>query len=205
MNLPSAALCTGCGYELGLEPLGTPDGLSCPDCRQHFQLFSGDGGLLRDCEHCGGQFVEHALLKALLERREAYGSHAPRPPRFNPLDNPVRYVACPVCRDVMSRRNFGRNSGVIVDVCARHGTWFDAGELPRVLAFVEAGGLDFARRREAEERRQRQNDERVRRVERSLAPLSGPGTTPQMFKTRAAADLSEAGGLLLDFVSTLLR
>jgi Zn-finger nucleic acid-binding protein len=46
----------------------------------------------------------------------------------------------------MQRRNFGKTSGVIVDVCAQHGTWFDPGELSRVLAFVEAGGLAEARR-----------------------------------------------------------
>ena len=31
-------------------------------------------------------------------------------------------------------------SGVVVDVCSAHGTWFDEGELPRVLAFVESYG-----------------------------------------------------------------
>ncbi len=52
---------------------------------------------------------------------------------------------------MMNRKNFGASSGVIVDVCAKHGTWFDAGELPRVLAFVESGGLARARSRHAEE------------------------------------------------------
>lgn len=45
----------------------------------------------------------------------------------------------------MHRKNFGGRSGVIVDVCTSHGTWFDAEELPRVLAFVEAGGLERVR------------------------------------------------------------
>ena len=39
------------------------------------------------------------------------------------------------------RKNFGRRSGVIVDWCGRHGTWFDPDELERVAAFVAAGGL----------------------------------------------------------------
>jgi len=51
----------------------------------------------------------------------------------------------------MLRRNFGGQSGIIVDVCAVHGVWFDRGELPRVLEFVERGGLELERRRKAEE------------------------------------------------------
>lgn len=45
----------------------------------------------------------------------------------------------------MHRKNFGATSGIIVDICSRHGSYFDAGELPRVLEFVRRGGLARAR------------------------------------------------------------
>jgi hypothetical protein len=45
----------------------------------------------------------------------------------------------------MNRKTFGGVSGIVVDVCSRHGTFFDSGELPRVLAFVRHGGLAKAR------------------------------------------------------------
>ncbi len=207
MNLPDSALCTGCGRELGLEPVGEPDRLSCPDCKRPFSAFSGVGGILRDCATCGGQFVEHALLKALLEQREVYGAAPPRNlPRANPLEQPVRYVPCPACSDVMARRNFGRTSGVIVDVCAKHGTWFDAGELPRVLAFVEAGGLVLARQREADEKKDQARRERIAAVERQLEPLSAPGSSwNRMENTRRSVEMADAGVALFDFVSGLLR
>jgi Zn-finger nucleic acid-binding protein len=98
-------------------------------------------GAVHDCGGCGGQFVEVAALRELLERHAIdTGIERPRTSaRFAVA--PVRYVACPVCRALMNRRNFGGVSGVIVDVCAKHGTWCDRGELPRVLAFVESGGL----------------------------------------------------------------
>jgi hypothetical protein len=64
----------------------------------------------------------------------------------------------------MNRRNFGGSSGVVVDVCARDGVWFDALELPRVLAFTEAGGLELARRRQLSER------DRSRRAPPSASP-----------------------------------
>jgi len=41
------------------------------------------------------------------------------------------------------RLNFGRTSGVVVDMCREHGTWFDSGELPKILAFLKGGGLQL--------------------------------------------------------------
>ncbi len=204
MNLPSSAACTGCGQPLGLEPLGEPDGLTCPACKLPFAAFRGDAGVLRDCGRCGGQFVDHALLQALLEQREAYGTKAPRPPRFNPLDTPVRYLPCPICQDVMTRRNFGRSSGVIVDDCGAHGSWFDVGELPRVLAFVEAGGLQLTRQRDEEDRRRRESLDRVRQVERVLAPVSARGSA-RIGGDRTRQEMSEASEALWRFVSALLK
>jgi Zn-finger nucleic acid-binding protein len=62
----------------------------------------------------------------------------------------VRYRPCPECRTLMNRVNYARISGIIVDVCRSHGTWFDVHELPALLEFVRAGGLDTARARERE-------------------------------------------------------
>jgi Zn-finger nucleic acid-binding protein len=56
----------------------------------------------------------------------------------------------------MNRMNFARCSGVIVDVCKKHGTWFDRDELSRIIAFVREGGMNASRAKEklaiAEER-----------------------------------------------------
>jgi Zn-finger nucleic acid-binding protein len=42
----------------------------------------------------------------------------------------------------MTRTNFAGHSGIVVDVCREHGTWFDRGELGSALEFVRAGGLE---------------------------------------------------------------
>jgi Zn-finger nucleic acid-binding protein len=203
MNVPEAALCLGCGRTLGLEPVGEPDSLECPDCRQPFVAFSGEGGLLRDCARCGGQFVEHALLEALLARREIYGASVPKQPaRHNPLESPVRYLRCPGCGELMARKNFGQSSGIIVDICRSHGTWFDPGELPRVLAFVEAGGLEHARQREQRQRRDAERRrQRGRDLERGLGKLSEPGHPLE--RVDGARRMFEAGVALYDFVRQL--
>ena len=149
MSAPTAAFCAGCGRSLGLEPLALPDSLACPRCSGRLSAFGGDPGRLYDCSSCGGQFVEHALLRDLLERREICGAAVPRRPlRSASQGEPVHYVPCPSCRVLMNRHNFGDTSGVIVDLCSKHGVWFDTGELPRVLEFVEEGGLSRARQRE---------------------------------------------------------
>jgi Zn-finger nucleic acid-binding protein len=47
----------------------------------------------------------------------------------------------------MLRKNFRESSGVVVDVCAAHGVWFDRGELAKVIEFAGTGALAEADRR----------------------------------------------------------
>jgi Zn-finger nucleic acid-binding protein len=57
----------------------------------------------------------------------------------------------------MNRVCFAHCSGVVVDVCKAHGTWFDKDELRRIVEFIRAGGLEQARADEiAELERKRQ-------------------------------------------------
>jgi Zn-finger nucleic acid-binding protein len=151
MSAFEAMHCAGCGRDLGLEPIPRDGALPCPDCRAPMSVLDCGPGAVHDCGRCGGQFVELSALRDLLERH-TFDEGIVRPrPTVTAAPTPVRYVACPVCRALMNRRNFGGASGVIVDVCAKHGTWFDRGELPRVLTFVESGGLARVRQREVEE------------------------------------------------------
>ena len=151
MNVPDAGYCSGCGRQLGLEPVGEPGTLSCPICKQTLSVYTDTGGMLFDCGQCGGQFVEHALLRGMLDRH----ARSPFPDTAKKLpggpSTRASYIPCPECGSLMNRKNFGITSGVIVDVCKKHGIWFEADGLPRVIGFVAAGGLKKARQREAEE------------------------------------------------------
>jgi Zn-finger nucleic acid-binding protein len=198
LNVPDNLCCSGCGHALGLEPLAEPaeTAARCPTCRRDLDAFRGSPGRLFDCGGCGGQFVEHALLRELLERREILGRAVPeRVAPANPLTQPVRYLPCPACSEFMLRRNFGRSSGIIVDFCQKHGTWFDAGELPRVLAFVQSGGLERARY--LERQRDRQLPAPSSPTSMSITHVSGD--------TTLLADLAEAGSALLAHVTGLIR
>jgi hypothetical protein len=91
-----------------------------------------------------------------------------------------------------------------VDICRKHGIWFDSGELPHVLAFVEAGGLEIERQRELDKARDDARRERVIATEKKLAPLGAPARHWSVANARASVELGHAGAALLDFVRELL-
>lgn len=195
-NLPDADHCQGCGRPLGLAPEPMPDTLACPSCRTPAQaIATGEAGDLHACAACGGQFLEHPTLRALLEEHSRVPSFE-RTPRVTipPASVAIRYLPCPICSTLMNRKNFGDHSGVVVDVCRAHGVWFDAGELPRVLAFVERGGLQEAARREAERRRE----------ESRAAAEAALGARVSMLAAEYR-DYRDDARLLLDALFTLLR
>ena len=58
----------------------------------------------------------------------------------------MRYRKCPVCGDMMTRKNFRESSGIVIDICSAHGIWFDQGELAMVFEFAATGALAKAER-----------------------------------------------------------
>jgi Zn-finger nucleic acid-binding protein len=200
MNAAHSLHCTGCGRELGLEPVGGADERPCPTCKKALVEFRGNGGVLLDCTQCGGQFVEHALMSSLLEAREITGLAVMRRTRRSALAlDAVRYRPCPGCRQLMNRKNFGGESGVVVDVCAVHGTWFDEGELPRVLAFVESGGLAKARAR------QRERDEASARERRRSAAVSLDRVREPYVKPSDMEELADATVELFEWLASRFK
>lgn len=155
-----------------------------------------DAGLL-ECPRCAGLWTGHevfALLATGAERQAAApwvggGSHAA--PSVSPANALTAYRPCPICGKLMLRRNYGGGSGVVIDACARHGLWFDAIELERILDWIRAGGLEAARRREIEEARE------LRRASRTGRPPAPPlfDATPE-----PAASGWEFVGRLVDWV-----
>jgi Zn-finger nucleic acid-binding protein len=146
------AVTSGDGVPLDLASFRRHEGeeLRCPRCAHPLGPLGNDVAC-RGCHGCGGVFVDAAALDR--PREELRGvvepETSPSPAKGEALDVGP-YVRCPVCRDPMTRTVFGKRSGVVVDVCRAHGSWFDPGELARVVEFVERGGLEEAQRRAAE-------------------------------------------------------
>ncbi len=85
------------------------------------------------------------------------------------------YLNCPACSGPMSRKNFARVSGVLVDSCARHGTWFDTGELQDVLRFIEGGGEARRAKFEAAEAEYMNDQRRIMRRMEQQTRVRGMG------------------------------
>jgi Zn-finger nucleic acid-binding protein len=143
------------------------------------------------CEACGGRWFDVGELARVLdlstwgaaaERVEALEREAKRSP---PSPDARRGRACVRCRARTFRRLVAPRGPVYVDVCARHGIWFDDGELDAFRAFVGRGGLEIARARE----------DRPVRPRRRLPLLSDP---PRRGRGgRAATSLLEVLGAVL--------
>jgi Zn-finger nucleic acid-binding protein len=194
--------CSGCGCELGLIVESELQNAHCSDCQEPLEAIKEPAGTLLGCRHCGGQFVEHALFRSLIQHAEIAGAAIPdapykRPPPKAVLER-VHYRPCSVCGQMMNRKNFGGASGVIVDVCAKHGTWFDAGELPQVLEFVQTGGLVRERARELER-------ERLARAHDREHLGAGPESTPLAFDSLViSGEHTSFAADLLSFVVDVL-
>jgi Zn-finger nucleic acid-binding protein len=152
--------------------VGAPTRHGCPACGRRRKLHSRALGqpavALLECPRCAGVWLSREAFDLVAERardrtlperllqptagaEDAAGDQAP--PRG------ATYRSCPHCHGLMNRRNYGKRSGVVVDVCKDHGIWFDARELEAVVRFIRTGGeaasseRDRAEEAEAERRR----------------------------------------------------
>ena len=141
-----------------------------------------------------------AALCADRERRAAPAPHVSAP-AAGPADaDRVRYLSCPECRRLMNRVNVARVSGVIVDLCRGHGAWLDAGELARLVAFLDGGGMERARARERE-----QLDAERRRLELQRAGTARERREAYRPGGRHAGDADDLVALLLSAVRSTRR
>lgn len=105
-----------------------------------------------ECDSCGGLMLAVEMMnKVVAARDHSTALRLALPKREAKRETEVHYLTCPACKKSMNRKQFGRISGVVVDVCRTDGVWFDAGELQQVLAFVERGGLEEERKRELDD------------------------------------------------------
>lgn len=146
--------CARCGAEASRELIEEETPLKCPRCREPMQALKLGATAARECGACGGLWLDPESLQQLSDSREQHSDIvamlAARVPSVATPPDVVRYIPCPQCEKLMNRKNFAQSSGVVLDVCAKHGIWLDRGELERVLGFVASGGLARARAREHE-------------------------------------------------------
>jgi len=105
------------------------------------------------CDSCSGMFIPHDTFEIMQRRADTI---VYRSERFEhdsmKFEKSFTYIKCPICQTMMNRKNFAGISGVIVDICGRHGIWFDGGEMEKIMDFIARGGLQRARVTEETER-----------------------------------------------------
>ena len=145
--------CPACGAA-AVPWSGRQGDLPCPECSR--SMLRGEIGscVLDHCGTCLGVWLDTETFKRICQDADQQTAMLGAPQMLDNLSRPpdpnIRYRKCPRCADVMRRINFARCSGVVVDVCQAHGTWFDHSELHRIIAFVRAGGMERSRAAELE-------------------------------------------------------
>src|SRR5256884_1365228 len=147
--------CPRCGAAAAIPEVKGSETRKCPRCRTEMSFLEIGPTAVRECEQCLGLWLDVPSFEKLCADREqqsvVLGTASPAPTHAVRETSKVHYVPCPECSQLMNRINFARCSGVIVDVCKGHGTWFDASELRAIVEFVRGGGLELSREREKSE------------------------------------------------------
>jgi Zn-finger nucleic acid-binding protein len=153
---------------------------------------------LRQCLKCDGLWVDIRSFEKICADHEqqsaVLGSASAMSPGDAGKPNKVRYVPCPECSQFMNRINFARCSGVVVDVCRPHGTWFDREELSAIVEFIRGGGMNSARAKERIEIAEERKRLRQEQLAFDLRQSSHVGT--RFSDDRRASVIASARGLL---------
>lgn len=198
MMFTGTKFCPRCGTEASRTEAGPEPhpGYSCPRCAVLMSSVGVGDTTLCECSKCDGLWVDKDAFERLCADREKQAPLLGRASlaRDAKPDAPaqIRYVPCPRCGKLMNRVNFASCSGVIVDVCREHGTWFDRDELSRIIEFMRSGGMNLARDRQKAELMEQ--EQRLRRVQQRRALDHGE---PEIFRSSAVV---AAGDLLRRFL-----
>lgn len=116
---------------------------SCPRCLRSLTTYQAGAFVVDACHACGGLFIDNAATQELVRsfdrdlvgiattlgigKGEAIGEGVMK-----------RDLPCPKCSGIMRPIHLP-SAHAEIDVCAEHGTWFDANELPKVARAYRRG------------------------------------------------------------------
>jgi Zn-finger nucleic acid-binding protein len=123
----------------------------CPRCKRPLESLRIQATPVRECMGCGGFWTSAQTFESICadkEEQSAVLTFITTQTFDSRATAPINYVPCPDCKQLMNRSNFARSSGVIIDLCKEHGVWFDADELPKIIDFIDKGGLTRAREKQ---------------------------------------------------------
>lgn len=198
VRLPvDAKFCVTCGTTINPQKVTDQESkLKCPRCECGLKFRQMEALHVDECGMCGGLWTPIESFEAIVEMKQDAHTVAKgflgskrKGRRMFELSSKeqVKYIPCPVCSEMMNRRNFGQTSGVIIDSCREHGVWLDNQELARIVKYLEEGGAEMATRYQAQQR--------------EMAPFT-PLTAEEMRQMRRPQGLMEALGSVIRFLGT---
>lgn len=207
-------VCLGCGEPVSAEgacacaprsrlpmthpyrtiPLDAP----CPRCGGRLDDRTYHDATCPTCANCSGMFIARPIVERL-SREDGAPLRLSFPRLGLAPAHPVKYLPCVVCTKLMNRTVFGRMSGVIVDVCKDCGVWFDAGEIGKVIAFIESGGIAKA------EQRARQGELEQLAYERSLRRMEENAQAVRGSRRAFDTESNRHGIVMADLLAALFR
>ncbi len=204
--------CSHCGAEATREASSDErQARSCPRCREALSAVVVGKATLDECKRCGGVWADAQAFARILKDGEAQADvlgTAQVVPAGDASVNAQPYVPCASCGRLMNRLNFARCSGVLIDVCKGHGTWFDRDELRRIVTCVRDGGLTRARRNERDEvdearRRLHEQEARTRAAGASVLTASANSSSAldAEFVIEAVDAVATVGSALWDWLA----
>jgi Zn-finger nucleic acid-binding protein len=194
--------CPRCGAVAVIAETKGSETRKCPRCKREMSYLTIGSTAVRECEQCLGLWLDVSSFEKICADREqqaaALGAASPAPISAVRETGKVNYVPCPECSQLMNRINFARCSGVIVDVCKGHGTWFDRDELSRIVEFIRSGGLEASRIREKSEIEEERRRLRQEQLTANLHRSSGIGVTSDEHRLTGIASARGLLKFLLD-------
>ncbi len=156
--------CPFCGAERPNEAVKLKV-TECPRCKIPLQIHHYRETELDLCPTCAGLWLDSDEFRILTSERDVYiDPTVPQKYKKKPLPSEAGYLPCPRCNRLMSRKNFKKISGVLIDVCSHHGVWLDSGELDQIRCFIAQGGLE-----EYQDKHIAENQEKIRSVADTLS------------------------------------
>ena len=105
--------------------------LRCPLCQQRLVTARVLDVALSGCGGCGGIWIDNESARKIVEKPDAvFADLAARAAKNAKHGRPTGLPKCPSCKVGLDRVT---SQGIELDVCSQHGTWFDVGELRRLV------------------------------------------------------------------------
>jgi Zn-finger nucleic acid-binding protein len=165
MMFAGAKFCSHCGARADRTEVADGAHEICPRCHVEMEAVLIGKTHLEECPRCEGVWADADSVQQICADQEqqaaVLGMPTSQTAQSVGIEEHIHYIPCPVCKELMNRVNFAHCSNVIVNVCGRHGTWFDKDELRQIVEFIRAGGIEKERVREIEELDERQRQTRA--------------------------------------------